>query len=61
MPLQAVAQQTPCAQTADWHSALVEQKAPIGFRPHELLVQTFPVEQSVLSLHPEKQRVPSQT
>jgi hypothetical protein len=45
-PVQAVAQQVPCAQVAEWHSALVEQEAPLGLRPHELAVQAFPVEHS---------------
>jgi hypothetical protein len=58
---QAETQQTPCAQLADWHSDLVEQKAPLGLRPHELLVQTLPDEQSVPSVQPEKHRVPLQT
>ena len=60
-PAQAVAQQTPCAQKVDWHSTLFEQKAPIGLRPQELLVQTLPDAQALLSAHPVKQRVPSQT
>jgi hypothetical protein len=60
-PAQAVAQQTPCAQNEDWHSTLFEQKAPIGLRPHELEVQTFPAEQEPLSVQAEKQRAPSQT
>jgi hypothetical protein len=60
-PAQAVAQQTPCAQEDDWHSALVEQNAPIGLRPHELLVQTLPDAHALLSAQPVKQRVPSQT
>jgi hypothetical protein len=60
-PVQAVAQQTPCAQNVDWHSTLLEQKAPIGLRPQEPAVQTFPVEQEVLSLQLEKQRAPLQT
>ena len=60
-PVQAVAQQTPCAQNADWHSMLFEQKAPIGLRPQELAVQTFPDEQALLSLQLEKQRAPLQT
>jgi hypothetical protein len=47
-PEQAVAQQIPCAQLPDWHSVWVEQEAPLGLRPHELAVQTFPVEQSAL-------------
>jgi hypothetical protein len=57
---QAETQQTPWAQLVDWHSDLVEQKAPLGLRPHELLVQTLPEEQSVPSVQPEKQRVPLQ-
>jgi hypothetical protein len=60
-PVQAVAQQTPCAQTVDWHSVPTEQKAPIGLSPHELLVQKFPDEQAVLSAQAVKQRVPLQT
>ena len=60
-PAQAVAQQTPCAQNADWHSTLFEQNAPIGLRPQELLVQTLPAEQELLSLQLEKQRAPLQT
>jgi hypothetical protein len=43
-PVQAVAQQIPCAHVAERHSVLVEQEAPLGLRPHELAVQTFPVE-----------------
>jgi hypothetical protein len=60
-PAQAVAQQTPCAQKVDWHSSLFEQKAPIGLRPQELAVQTFPDEQALLSPQLEKQRAPLQT
>lgn len=59
-PVQAVAQQTPCAQLPDRHSPLVEQAAPVGLRPHEALVQTFPVEQLASVLQLEKQRVPLQ-
>jgi hypothetical protein len=59
-PAQAVAQQTPCAQNVDWHSTLFEQNAPIGLRPQELFVQTFPVEHELLSLQLEKQRAPLQ-
>ena len=47
-PVQAVAQQIPCAQVADAHSTLVAQEAPFGLRPHELAVQAFPVEHSAL-------------
>jgi hypothetical protein len=60
-PVQAVAQQTPCAQNVDWHSTLFEQKAPIGFSPQEPALQTFPDEQELLSLQLAKQRAPLQT
>lgn len=59
-PAQAVAQQIPCAQLPDRHSPLVEQAAPVGLRPQEALVQTFPVEQLASALQLEKQRVPLQ-
>jgi hypothetical protein len=45
----------------DWHSDFAEQNAPLGFRPHELPVQTFPVEQSLSAVQPVKQRAPLQT
>jgi hypothetical protein len=57
---QAETQQTPCAQLLDWHSVLVEQNAPFGFSPHELLVQTLPVEQLASAVQPVKQRAPLQ-
>ena len=60
-PAQVVAQQTPCAQNVDWHSMSFEQNAPIGLRPQEPAVQTFPDEQALLSLQLEKQRAPLQT
>src|SRR3982751_2774213 len=43
--VQAVAQQTPCAQLLDRHSDRSEQKAPFAFFPQELLTQTLPGEQ----------------
>jgi hypothetical protein len=49
---QAETQQTPCAQLVDLHSDLVEQNAPLGLRPHELLVQTLPVEQLASAVQP---------
>jgi hypothetical protein len=62
VPVQAVVQQTPCSQFPDPHSGSAEQKAPIGLRPHELLVQTLPDEQSVLPVQAWKHRVvPSHT
>jgi hypothetical protein len=39
---------------------LFEQKAPIGLRPQEPAVHTFPDEQELLSLQLEKQRAPLQ-
>ena len=41
LPVQAVAQQTPCSQNALWQSPGAAQLAPIGRRPHEPLRQTF--------------------
>jgi len=35
VPVQAVAQQTPCAQTVLWQSDPCWQAAPLGLRPHE--------------------------
>ena len=44
--LQALLQQTPCAQWPLVQSPLPEHCAPFGFSPHEPLVQTLPAEQS---------------
>jgi hypothetical protein len=41
-PVQVVAQQTPWAQLPDTHSRPSAQNAPLGLRPHELPLQTFP-------------------
>ena len=63
-PVQAVAQQTPCAHWPDLHSVPAEQKAPFGLRPHELWTHTFPDEQAgslPLPLQAPKQRAPLQT
>ena len=57
---QAVAQQTPWAQLFDMHSAPAEQKAPFGFRPHELPVQTLPVEQFASTAQLPKHLLPLQ-
>ena len=40
VPVQAVAQQTPCAQKPVEHSSVSTQAAPFGLRPHEPLMQT---------------------
>ena len=58
MPLQSVAQQTPCAQKVDAHSVPVEQKAPMGFLPHELAAQVLGAMQSPSPWHWVKQREP---
>jgi hypothetical protein len=59
-PVQAVAQQIPCAQVFETHSALVEHEAPLGLRPHELPAQAFPVEHSALVAQAEKHFAPLQ-
>jgi hypothetical protein len=62
VPVQVVVQQTPCSQFPDWHSGSAEQKAPIGLRPQELLVQTLPAAQLALPVQAWKHRVfPSHT
>ena len=60
-PAHAVAQQTPCAQLFDMHSAPAEQKAPFGFLPHELFTQTLPVEQFASAVQLPKHLLPLQT
>jgi hypothetical protein len=56
--VQAVAQQTPWAQLLDMHSGPAEQKAPFGFRPQELPVQTLPGEQFASTAQLPKHLVP---
>lgn len=46
VPVQAVAQQTPCAQNAELQSPFVPQLAPIGFLPQLPDTQKVPVAQS---------------
>jgi hypothetical protein len=58
MPPQAVAQQTPCAQKLDAHSLPSEQKAPMGFLPHELAAQVLGATQSASLRHDVKHRPP---
>jgi len=48
-PAHAVAQQTPCAQKPDPHSAACEQNAPAGFVPQLPAAQVFGATQLVLS------------
>jgi hypothetical protein len=56
----AVAQHTPCAQFPEMHSPRSEQNAPLGFLPHELLVQTLPAEQFASAVQPPKHCAPLQ-
>jgi hypothetical protein len=48
VPVQAVSQQTPCAQNPDTHDACAVQGAPGGSLPQLPLVQTFGLTQSAL-------------
>ncbi len=59
--LQAVSQQTPCAQKLLRHSMAVEHDAPFSFSPHEFAAQVNGVKHWVLLVHALKQRVPLQT
>jgi hypothetical protein len=59
-PVQAVAQQIPSAHVSETHSALVEQDAPLGLRPHELALHTLPLEHSALVAHVAKHFDPLQ-
>lgn len=61
VPPHAVAQQTPWAQLPDPHSLPAEQKAPIGFGPHEFPTQKFPVEQLASAVQLPKHLLPLQT
>jgi hypothetical protein len=57
-PAQAVAQQTPCAQTPEAHSTVVEQNDPMGFGPHELDSHTFGSTHWASTVQALKQRAP---
>jgi hypothetical protein len=46
IPTQAVAQQTPCSQKLELHSAAAAQLAPIGFLPQLPARQVFGLVQS---------------
>ncbi len=48
VPVQAVSQQTPCAQKPDWQEAAAVQAAPGGSLPQLPLVQTLGETQSAL-------------
>jgi hypothetical protein len=58
VPPQAVAQHTPCAQKVETHSLPSEQKAPIGFLPHELAAHVLGATQSPSAWHVVKHRAP---
>jgi hypothetical protein len=60
-PLQAVRQQTPCAQNPLLHSVPAPQAAPRGLRPQLMAVQTLPVVQSAEVVHEARQLLPLQT
>jgi hypothetical protein len=47
VPVQLVAQQTPCEQLPELHSTVVVQVAPFGFLPQLLFIQMFGDTQSV--------------
>jgi hypothetical protein len=51
VPVQAVRQQTPCAQKPEAHSAPSAQVAPGDFRPHDPFVHTAGVAQSASAAH----------
>jgi hypothetical protein len=51
IPVQEPAQQTPCWQEPDAHSALAAQSAPMTFLPQIVPLQTLPFEQSALVAH----------
>jgi hypothetical protein len=60
--LQAVSQQTPCAQKLLRHSEATEQVAPFSFSPHEFASQVNGITHWLLFVHAVKQRVtPLQT
>jgi hypothetical protein len=58
VPPHAVAQQTPCAQKVETHSLPSEQKAPIGFLPHELAAHVLGATQSPSPPQDVKHREP---
>ena len=51
VPVQAVAQQKPCAQKPELHSAAAPQAAPIGFLPQLPAMQVLGDVQSALVVH----------
>ena len=61
LAVQAVRQQTPCAQNPLLHSVPAPQAAPSGFRPQLDDVQTLPVVQSVDVVQDARQLLPLHT
>jgi len=58
--LQAVSQQTPCAQKVLLHSVAAEHEAPLSFNPHELFAHEFGGTHWLLLVQALKQREPLQ-
>jgi hypothetical protein len=58
--LQAVSQQTPCAQLPLRHSLGAEQEAPFSLRPHEFAAQVNGGTHWLFAVQALKQRVPLQ-
>jgi len=58
--LQAVSQQTPCAQNVLRHSSPAEQDAPFSFFPHMFMLQELGDTHWLVAVHEVKQRVPLQ-
>ena len=61
VPVQAVWQQTPCAQMPLPQSVPAVQAAPSAFLPQLPPLQTFPAEQSAFEAHAVLQAVALQT
>ena len=61
VPVQAVRQQTPCAQNPLLHSGPAPQDAPRGLRPQLEAVQTLPVVHSDDVVQDARQLLPLQT
>jgi hypothetical protein len=58
LAVHADAQQTPCAQNIDAHSAFIAQRAPSGFGPQVPIRQTLVLAHSLSSPHELAQRLP---
>jgi hypothetical protein len=58
MPVHSVAQQTPCSQKSELHSAAAAQLAPTGFLPQLPEMHVFGVVQSAVVVHIIRQAAP---